>query len=255
MVIKIDNEQSIPVLSENISCIGYFDGVHLGHRQLIDSMLVQANNLSLKSAVICFEPSPDELIKKKNCQHLLTYEDRNIIFNDLGIDYIIVINFDEKLMKLSSRDFVDDYLNKLNIQKLICGFDFSFGYLAKGNYDSLTEYGGFDVEVIPEYQYQGQKVSSTRIRNALLEGDFKLAKSLLGYDYIIKAQVINCFQKGYKWQIQAKNINDKLIKPKDGIYSAELQIKDGIFYFLSTDRYDKDDMITFNTYNYEIRLL
>lgn len=183
MVRKVLIKDEIPKIKPNVSCIGYFDGLHLGHQKLIKETIKQAKKLDLVPTLICFNPDPIDIITNKRNKHILDIKSRYSFIEKFGIEQIIVIRFNENLMKLSPNLFIQKYLNNMNIEKLVCGFDFTFGYKGKGNADLLKEKGKFETIVIPEVKYRNIKISSTRIKKAIEDGDIKLVNRLLGYNY------------------------------------------------------------------------
>ena len=227
-IINIDNNFNIN-LDSNVACIGYFDGIHLGHKQLILKTIKEANKLGLKSTVICFKTDSNTSISGKTNKYILSFEDRINKFKEYGIDQVIVIRFNNEFMKISPEDFIKDYLNKFNLKKLICGFDYTFGYMAKGNYELLKKLGNFETIVIEEKKYYDKKISSTRIKEALNKGNFRLVDKLLGYEYQLVLNVNNCLQNKDKWLIEASLYDDNCILPKDGKYNSFV-IKDNKIY-------------------------
>ena len=233
-IFNIDNNFKINI-NDNIACIGYFDGIHLGHKQLILKTIKEANNLNLKSTVICFKSDSDTFISGKTNKYILSFEDRINKFKEYGIDQVIVIRFNNEFMKICPEDFIKDYLNKFNLKKLICGFDYTFGYMAKGNCESLKKLGNFETIVIEEKKYYGKKISSTRIKEALNKGNFKIVDKLLGYEYQLVLKVDNCLQNKDKWLIEASLYDENSILPKDGKYNS-FEIKDNKIYIQSTNK-------------------
>lgn len=230
-------------LDRAVACIGYFDGVHLGHQQLITKTVSEAKRLKIKSAVICFEPDPVNLIIGKKNKHILSYKNRLAAFESYGIEQVIVIRFDDDFMKLSPISFINNYLNKFNLEELICGFDYTFGYKAKGDGSLLKQRANFKTLVIEEKKYLGEKISSTRIKQAFISGDFSLTNKLLGYQYQLELKVTNSFKMGDKWLIEAKLIDDDCILPKEGKYTRNLEIRDNKVYVFLPDSIDKNSHI------------
>lgn len=231
MVKRIFIKDDIGFIANNVSCIGYFDGIHLGHQELINKTIIEAKRLNVKSSVICFELDTNLISNIKNKQ-LFSYHNRLMKLEEFNLDQVIVINFDKEFMNLSPLAFIDDYLNKMNIIELICGFDYSFGYMAKGNSDLLTNHGDFKTIIIDEKKYLDEKVSSTRIKNALIKGDFSLVKRLLGYTYYLDVKVINCLKQADKYLIEAILFYDECILPNNGKYLNNLEINDNKIYIL-----------------------
>ena len=168
-------------LPKNIACIGCFDGVHRGHQQLIKKTTELAKKKRLNSMVITFKPDPINVFGPGH--HMLTtLEERIAIFEKMGIDEVLIIDFNKKVMNEAPKEFEDLVLNRLNIDTLICGYDFTYGYKGQGNCTTLLN-DGFNVIVIPEYRYYGKKISSTRIRKELEKKNYKFVNKMLGYEY------------------------------------------------------------------------
>ena len=241
-VFNIDNK--IPDLDRNIACIGYFDGLHKGHKKLIDKTLKLSKKYNLKSALITFNPDPLDLINNHKNKHIYSRKYLRKLIEEYGFDYYICMRFDEKLMNLKALDFINEYLNKLNIHTLVCGFDFRFGYKAKGNYELLNKKGNFNTIKIDEYQLYKQKVSSTRIKDNIIKGNFKLVYKLLGNNYKIVLKVLNSSKKGLKTLIEAKSYYSDVLIPIDGKYDGFI-IKNKRFYIESNHGLKKGDIFEF----------
>lgn len=181
MIEKIIYDKSIK-LERNVSCIGYFDGVHRGHQALISKTVDIAKKKNLKPCIITFYPDPYEVINKKKNLQISNFKQRMKHFEELGIEKVIVINFDEDIMYKSYSYFNSNILNNLNIDTLICGYDFTYGYKAQGNKKTLKECK-FNVCSLKEVTYYGKKISSSRIRKEIMNKNYKLVNKLLGYEY------------------------------------------------------------------------
>ncbi|MBR2578206.1 MAG: FAD synthetase family protein [Erysipelotrichaceae bacterium] len=181
MINVIGYEKGIKV-KRNVACIGYFDGVHKGHQELIRRTVELSRLKGLEACLITFKPDPDEVISGKKNTHINSFKKRIKLFEKFGISTVIVIPFDEKLMKMSPSVFHQKILSKLNIDTLTCGFDFTFAYKGQGKAKDLMDMG-MKVEVVPELKYYGKKISSTRIKKALEAGNVSLAEKMLGYEY------------------------------------------------------------------------
>lgn len=251
MVKKYISENKIPKLKPNVACIGYFDGVHIGHQKLIKETIKHAKKLNVKSSLICFDPDPLDIIYSIKNTHLLSYKNRINVIESFGIDQIIIIKFDEKFMNISPSSFIKNYLEKLNIQKLICGYDFTFGYKGKGNIKNLQKSKKFETIVINECKLYGKKVSTTRIKEELYKGNFKLVNRLLGWDYAIELVVSDCVKKGKKWLVEAKLKDTDCILPKDGMYAYGFEIKDGRVLLLGPIELEKHQILLTSFKAYE----
>ena len=178
-------ENDIPKLEANVSCIGFFDGVHLGHQELIKKTVQEANKLNVKPYLITFYPDPADIISKTMVDHINSFERRIELFESFGIKGVIVVEFSLEVMSKSKEDFLNHYLKNFNLKGLVCGFDFHYGYKGEGDYKSLKE-GLKDicpVYEIKEVSLDGIKVSSTRVKEEIKRGDFLKVDKLLGYHY------------------------------------------------------------------------
>ncbi|MBP5280629.1 MAG: FAD synthetase family protein [Erysipelotrichaceae bacterium] len=228
----------------NVACIGYFDGVHKGHQDLLNKTISEAERLGLKSALICFRPDPVDVISGRKNKHIFSDKERENIIREHGIDILIIISFDEELMKMDPKQFIDDYLNRMNIEELISGFDFSYGYKGSGNEKQLRRYGNFTSIVIDEHKQYGKKVSSTRIKEELSKGNIRLVDKLLGYPYYLNLKVVKVSEKGSKWLIETIKNDKNIIDIKEGDYPG-FTIKDNVYFFESDIEYRKDDVIRY----------
>lgn len=244
-------DNKIPNLEKNIACIGYFDGLHLGHQKLIKQTIKDAKKNKVKSALICFDIDSNCSFNNKHNKYILSKKEKINKIEELGIDLLIVIKFNDDFMKLSAISFINYYLNKMNIIELICGYDFRYGYKAKGDIELLKNKGKFNLVVIDKLTYKNEKISSTRIKDSFIKGHFKLTNRLLGYDYRLIIKVINSTEIGSKWLIEARNYDSKKIFPLDNKYNDNLYIKNKILYFLSDNYYENNKLIKFNFVEYE----
>lgn len=210
------------------ACIGYFDGFHLGHQSLFNKTLTIAKLKSIKSAMISFDPDPWVVLHGvPNSNHLTTIEDRKKLAEKLGFDVWISIDFDKRMSELDPQEFIQK-LKSIHIQDLICGFDFKFGSKGSGNIDTLrvAEDDNFSVHVISEYKVDKEKVSSTRIKIALKNGDMNLVKQLLGRYYQLNGRVVGGKQIGRKIGYPTANlyVNSEYVLPKMGVYAGYVMI-------------------------------
>lgn len=207
--IYIDIDKREKLKTPLATCIGYFDGIHRGHQALINKTKTIAKENSLKSALITFYPDPFEVINKGKVQkHIQDFQSRLKIIASYEIDYCIVFGFSAKLAKQDPDDFLNLLLDCLNIKAMVCGYDFHYGHMGKGDSESLRRacVGRFSVDVVPEVSYQNQKISSTRIRQAIECGDMPLVSELLAYDFFIKGQVVHGLGNGHRLGFPTANI-------------------------------------------------
>ncbi len=239
MIIEVADKAN--KMDRNVACIGYFDGVHLGHQALIKKTVELAHKKALKANIITFDPDPVYFIKGDS-SHINSKEERYYLFDKFGIDNIVSVNFSKELMNKTADDFVEDLLKEFNIDTLVCGFDFSYGYMGLGKVDSLRKYNNyFKLEVVEEVSFDNKKISSTYIRNLLKEGDIKLINRLLGYEYFKYISILNnivnfmdkdiCLLKDGQYHVMINDI-DKIINIEKGIVKTDHKdLKEGIMTF------------------------
>ena len=191
--------------------IGNFDGVHLGHKAMLTQLITQANTRQLPVYVILFEPQPAEYFNREQAPaRLSSLREKITELKRCGIQNVICLPFNEKLANMDAQEFVTDILfDRLNVRYLLVGEDFRYGHKRQGNYPLLfTEAKRFGAEVncFPDFVESGQRVSSTRVRKALMEADFARAQSLLGHPYRLCGRVMHGAERGRKWGIPTANI-------------------------------------------------
>ncbi len=179
---KVFKVEEINKIKENVSCIGYFDGVHLGHQRLIEETIKEARRLNVSANVITFYPDPETVVSKKEVKELTSLKRRLELFEEYGIENVLLLEFNEELMCKDKESFINDYIVSSNVNTLVCGFDFHFGYKASGNVSDLKRYKEFNTIEISEVKDNGEKISSTRIRKLIEDGDIKEAKRLMGHE-------------------------------------------------------------------------
>ncbi len=176
----IDELNNMPMTAV---CIGKFDGVHLGHRKLIDKV-VSMKSKGYKACVFTFDPSPEELFTGIKPATICSFEEKNKILATLGIDICVVFPLTLKSAAIPAEDFVTKILlEKLNMKYLVAGEDLSFGAGGKGNrvlIERMAKEYNFTVEIIEKVCYEGEQISSSRIRKAMEDSDYELAVNMLG---------------------------------------------------------------------------
>jgi riboflavin kinase / FMN adenylyltransferase len=241
----------VPHIDSRLSaCIGYFDGIHLGHRQLINETIEQAKVRGIKSAMITFHPDPWVVIKNiKKVEHLTTMKDRMDIVESLGIDVWIILNFTKELSECSPQLFLDNILCQLPIDALIFGYDFRFGHRGMGDSIFLKTAGKhcFDPIEIKQISDDDKKISTTRISEAITGGDMETAARLLDRPYSVSGIVVGGRHKGREIGFPTANLDypQEYILPKLGVYIGEAQVPQGRFKAMINIGHNP----TFNTRN------
>ncbi len=209
--------------------LGTFDGVHKGHRVIINRLLEIAESINGEVVVLTFFPHPRMVLYPDDhgLQLLNTIDEKIDLMRQAGIKHLILHPFSKEFSRMSSTEFVRDVLvNKIGVKKLVIGYDHHFGRNREGSFDDLQELApvyDFEVEKIPEQDVNNMAVSSTKIRTALLKGDVKTAHEFLGYEFSLSGFVIEGNKIGRTLGFPTANINIeenyKLI-PANGIYAV-----------------------------------
>jgi riboflavin kinase / FMN adenylyltransferase len=224
--------------NKTIVTIGTFDGVHIGHQKILKKITQIASAENYESVVLTFFPHPRMVLQQDNSIKLLnTISEKEKLFENIGIDHLIIHPFDEEFSKLSAEDFVKKILvDQLNIQKIVIGYDHRFGKNRSANLDDLIEFGikyNFEVEQISAEEINNNAVSSTKIRNSLLDGDIETANSYLGYSYNFTGTVVKGKQLGRTIGFPTANISIKeeyKLLPKNGVYVVQTRIEGSDFF-------------------------
>jgi len=200
--------------------------VHIGHKKIIERLLQNASELDCESLVLTFFPHPRMVLQNGTDIKLLnTIEEKAFLLEKLGLENLVIHSFDQAFSRLTAEAFVKDILvNAFTIKKIIIGYDHRFGRNRTANIDDLIVFGekyGFEVEQISPQEINEVAVSSTKIRNALLQGDVALANQYLGYNYPLTGTVVQGKQLGRTINFPTANLdiaeNFKLI-PENGVY-------------------------------------
>ncbi|MCB0738552.1 MAG: bifunctional riboflavin kinase/FAD synthetase [Bacteroidetes bacterium] len=227
-------EDFVPFNNPVIS-IGTFDGVHIGHRTIINRLNEEAKRLNGESLLITLWPHPRLVVEKgkSSLQLLNTLDEKCKLLAKNGLQNLVILEFNYEFSRTSSEEFVTRILvETLKAKKIIIGYDHHFGRNREGSLAILRDYSpifGFDVEETPAQQIDEINVSSTKIRNALLEGHVDQANHYLGYNYFISGKVVSGFKRGSRIGFPTANIQvnhpNKLI-PKDGVYAVRMRLNE-----------------------------
>ena len=211
--------------------LGMFDGVHRGHRALLDSLIRKAKNLGSESVVITLNPHPRIVLSgsDSSLRFLTSLEERIDLMEEAGIDKLVVIPFSRELSRMPACDFIKKYLvDIIGVEHLIMGFDHHFGYRGYGDAVTITECAsnyGFSVNRQKPLKEGNEIISSTTIRELIIEGSLSRANRLLGYPYLLKGKVVEGEKIGRMLGYPTANIEPdypyKLI-PADGVYAVQV---------------------------------
>ncbi|MEY8445346.1 riboflavin biosynthesis protein RibF [Enterococcus ratti] len=222
--------QQIP--QENVVLIlGFFDGVHLGHQQVINTGKEIAKKKGLKLALMTFNQHPAIVFKKINpsqVKYLTTLEQKEKKMASLGIDYLYEIDFTSSFAHLTPQEFVDQYIVGLHAKVAVSGFDYTYGPKEIANVEHLPIYAKkrFEIVTVPKEEDQGEKISSTRIRRLLDEGAIEKVVCLLGAAYEVEGVVVHGDARGRLLGFPTANIKVKstVYLPKEGVYVSEIKV-------------------------------
>lgn len=225
----------IGALKNPVATIGNFDGVHMGHRQIFRKLKQAAKDLDGVSVVITFAPHPLKVLTSgKKLNLISTYEEKELLLQASGIDYLVVIPFTERFAALTAREFVRNILvGAVGIKKLIIGYDYAFGRKREGNIGLLRQLGsefGFAVEVL-EPIWDGKTIfSSTNIRKMIENGNVRDAVAPLGRHFSIGGKVVHGHHRGKVLGFPTANLQtEKELIPHNGVYAVKLKIEQEMY--------------------------
>jgi len=209
----------------SVVTIGTFDGVHIGHQKIIERLNQIKDNTFEKSLILTFFPHPRMILDhRKDIKMLTTMEEKSQLLEKFGLNELIIEPFTPQFSNLSALEFVRNILvRKLNLKKLVIGYDHQFGKNREGNFEQLVAFGelyDFSVEKISAQEVENVSVSSTKIRKALDNGDIEMANTYLGYAYLLTGEIIKGKGIGRKMNFPTVNI---WVMP---IYSLERLLKE-----------------------------
>jgi riboflavin kinase/FMN adenylyltransferase len=217
---------SVTPQGETLLAIGVFDGVHAGHRYLLKQLQKRAAEKHLLSGVLTFNPHPQSVLHPDDqLPWLSNLEDRVTTLQQLGVNIVAVLTFTPELAQLTAQDFMSLLKKYLKMRGIMVGPDFALGRGGEGNISLLRTLGNqmeFSVEVIPPYTINGELVSSTLIRQALIQGDMKRVEKLMGHHFYLRGKVITSDKRGRALGFPTANLESKPQQalPNNGIYAT-----------------------------------
>ncbi|NND93374.1 MAG: bifunctional riboflavin kinase/FAD synthetase [Flavobacteriales bacterium] len=230
--------ESIEGIQRPVLTIGTFDGVHLGHKVIIDRLNEIAAQENGESVLLTFHPHPRIVVQEAASIELLTTMDERLaLLREAGLQHVIIHPFTKEFSRISALAYVRDLLvNQIGVHYAVVGYDHHFGRNREGDihlFHELAEVYGFKVEEISAQTIKEVKVSSTKVRNALREGNLQMVRSYLGYDYSMKGTVVKGDGRGTGIGFPTANIlpddQDKLI-PAQGVYAVRVTLEGGEGY-------------------------
>ncbi len=222
-LVRINLDNLTKIKEPIIATIGQFDGIHLAHMALIKKTQELARSKNLKSAVFTFDPHPDFILKREIVNTYITpLNDKKAILENLAIDYLIIIEFNQEIANMSPKDFVNNILVANMVKEVVVGFDFSFGKGGIGkpsDISTLTD-GKIIAHIVDEIKYKDEKMGSSLVKSLLKQGDVLDVKNILGRFYKIKGIVVKGNQVGRTLNIPTANlkVNQEFSKLLPGVY-------------------------------------
>ena len=215
--------------------IGFFDGLHKGHQTVIGQAIEKAKALGIRSAVMTFDPHPSHVLGegKNKIGYITPFEEKKRLLRSMGVDTVFVVKFDKSLASLQPAMFVDIFIKKLSVKHVTAGFDFTFGSKGAGTMGEMADLanGEYGTTVVGKITDENDKISSTRIRELLSQGNVEDAALLLGRDFRTIGTVINGEKNGRKLGFPTANVGppESSILPANGVYAVHFLV-DGLSY-------------------------
>lgn len=208
--------------------LGYFDGIHLGHKALFERARKVADERGLTVTVLTYPESPRLAFSRFTPElllHLTSQEQRYLLLEKNGVDQLVMTPFTSEFASNTPEEFIERYVKGLNAQALVAGFDYHFGNCRADVQDLMELFDG-QVEIVSEVSLSGEKVSSTRIRQAIQSGDVSLANQLLGYPFMTEGIVVHGDARGRTIGYPTANLAplDRVYLPSEGVYVAEVEV-------------------------------
>jgi riboflavin kinase/FMN adenylyltransferase len=249
--------------------IGTFDGVHCAHRKIIEKVLQLAKDKKSRSLIVTFDPHPQEVLKNKSpeIKILTSTEEKLEQFRQLGIDTVWLVNFTPDFAKTDAKDFYEKLVySKIGISDLVIGYDHVFGRNRDGDFNTLTELSkkfNFNIHKVEEIDIDGIKVSSTKIRRYLADGNMEIANKLLGYNYSLEGIVVEGDKVARSLGFPTANlypVKENKVIPGDGVYAVKVNHGSEEFYgmmyigFRPTLTEGKKHVIEVNIFDFDSNL-
>ncbi len=232
-MIKITLNEGITDVCPSVATIGFFDGVHRGHRFLINNVVKEAASRGLQSTVVTFDRHPRQVLGSDFQPRLLsTNEEQMLLLSKTGVERCVMLPFSEQMAQMTACDFMKKILrDRLGVRVLIIGYDNRFGHNRSEGFDDYVRYGremGIEVMSAQSFLLHGINVSSSVIRSFLQEGEIEMAENCLGYPYFFTGKVVKGFRVGHELGFPTANIEqDNMLKmiPSPGVYAVKVRIE------------------------------
>ena len=219
-----------------ILTLGTFDGVHQGHRTIISKLTSESKKHDLKSIILTFFPHPRNIVSSKKIKSISTIDEKIQIFSELDLDELIIQNFNKSFSEMGAEEFIKLLVNNLNLKKIIVGYNHRFGKNRSADIDVLRDFStkyDFEVVEIKAFEVEKIKISSTKIRNAIDNGNIDVCNNYLGYNFNINGIVVKGKSIGKSIGFPTANINiaeEYKIIPKNGVYLVRCFFEKNKFY-------------------------
>ncbi len=231
------NDNTAP-LEPCVATIGFFDGVHRGHQYLISHVRQEAARSHLRSLVVTFDRHPRQVLRQDYQPEMLsTLSTKLLLLSKTGIDTAALLHFDEQLASLSARDFMAEVLrDRLNVRKLVIGYDNRFGHNRSEGFDDYVRYGrelGIEVIHNPAFVLNDVNISSSVVRAFVKEGEVELANRCLGYPYTIAGKVVDGYREGRRMGFPTANLDPATIGqlvPAGGVYAVKVRLENSMAF-------------------------
>jgi riboflavin kinase / FMN adenylyltransferase len=226
--------ESLPLFRNAVITIGTFDGVHMGHRQVINKLKQEAKDIDGETVIITFHPHPRKVVSSTilGVRLINTLEEKIELLEQLDIDHLVVVPFTDAFANQEAEDYVQHFLvNKFHPHTIIIGYDHRFGKERKGDYlllEKMAPIFNYQLKEIPKHVLEEISISSTRIREALLNGKIETADKLLGYEFFFSGTVVHGDKLGRKLGYPTANLkmtDDEKIIPHNGIYAVYAEVR------------------------------
>jgi riboflavin kinase/FMN adenylyltransferase len=237
-----------------VATLGTFDGFHRGHALIFKKLELKAKSLNLPPVAITFHPHPRVLVTPDDPPLLLTTPEEKIdILKRCFGGSLVILKFDDQLRQMTAETFTKEILvDRFGIKALVVGYDHSFGHKRSGNIEHLREIGereNFELEVVEPVTYQDTPISSSRIRRALIAGDWDDAVAMLGHPYAIHGKVIKGLGRGRKlgWPTVNLDWEPRKLLPPQGVYSCEASVNGNMYrgmMFLGVNMFNPEKSIS-----------
>lgn len=229
-------------INEDIAiALGFFDGIHLGHQEVLKTTLNLAHINKIKSAILTFDINPKCFVLKQEQRHLMTLQQKYEFLKKLGFNYMIVIPFDEVTATMSKQAFIDEILIKNHVKHVVCGNDFKFGKSGLGNVDTLKSYRCFfKLTMVYPLEIDCYRISSSMIKQELIDGNIEQVNALLGHTFTIRGEVVKGKQRGKSVVgfATANTTYNGYVLPHNGVYAVQVVVANKSYYGMANIGYN-----------------